>query len=33
MFSFLMDFTIDLYVFHFLEWSQATDLKLSWVQE
>ena len=33
MFSFLMDFTFDSYVFHFLEWSSATDLKLSWIKE
>ena len=32
---FLMNFTFDLYVviFHFLERSQPTDLKLSWVRE
>ena len=29
----LMDFTFDLYVFHFLEWSWATYLKLSRVPE
>ena len=31
--SCLMDFIFDLHVFHCLEWSKATDLKLSWVKE
>ena len=31
--SFLMDSTFDLYVFHFLEWSKAANMKLSRVQE